>query len=47
MHFSSPTAETEHDAYLPAGASLLTRLRVAIRALRVLEKQPDRFGASI
>jgi ubiquinone biosynthesis protein COQ4 len=41
MSFSSPTARVEDGLYLPEGASVFTRLRVAIRALRVLEKKPD------
>lgn len=40
-HFSSPTARPEDGLVLPEGAGWFTRLRVAIRALRVLEKQPD------
>ncbi|WPB79168.1 Coq4 family protein [Archangium violaceum] len=41
MSFSSPTARIEDGLFLPEGASLFTRLRVAVRALKVLEKRPD------
>jgi len=41
MNFSSPTSRIEDGLFLPEGASLFTRLRVAVRALKVLEKRPD------
>ncbi|MET0384936.1 MAG: Coq4 family protein [Polyangiales bacterium] len=41
MQFSSPTSRPEDGLYLPENAGWFTRLRVAVRALRVLEKQPD------
>lgn len=41
MNFSSPTSRIEDGLFLPEGASLFTRLRVAVRALKVLEKPPD------
>ncbi len=41
MNFSAPTARIEDGLVLPEGASLPTRLRLAIRALRVLDKKPD------
>lgn len=39
--FSSPTSRAEDGLFLPEGASFPTRLRVAIRCLRVLDKKPD------
>lgn len=39
--FSSPVSRASDGLHLPEGASLLKRLSVAARALRVLEKQPD------
>lgn len=39
--FSSPTARPEDGLFLPENPSVFTRLRLAIRALRVLEKHPD------
>lgn len=41
MHSSAPTSRVEDGLVLPDGASVLTRLRLAIRALRVLDKRPD------
>jgi len=41
MSVTAPTSRIEDGLFLPEGASLLTRLRVAIRALKVLEKHPD------
>lgn len=41
MEFSSPTARIEDGLFLPDDASWFTRLRVAIRALKVLEKKAD------
>ncbi|OJH41714.1 Coq4 family protein [Cystobacter ferrugineus] len=41
MNVSSPTSRIEDGLFLPEGASLFTRLRVAVRALKVLEKRPD------
>jgi ubiquinone biosynthesis protein COQ4 len=41
MSDSSPTARPEDGLFLPEGASWPTRLKVAVRALKVLEKQPD------
>lgn len=41
MQLSAPTSRIEDGLVLPEGASVFTRLRVAIRALKVLEKQPD------
>lgn len=41
MTHTAPTARVEDGLYLPEGASWWTRLRVALRALRVLEKRPD------
>ncbi|MDP1827465.1 MAG: Coq4 family protein [Archangium sp.] len=39
--FSSPVSRASDGLHLPEGASLLKRLGVAVKALRVLEKQPD------
>lgn len=39
--FSSPISRAEDGLYLPEQPSLLTRFKVALRALRVLEKHPD------
>ncbi|MEN9797645.1 MAG: hypothetical protein RL653_1341, partial [Pseudomonadota bacterium] len=39
--FSSPTSRNEDGLYLPENASWFTRLRVSVRALKILEKQPD------
>lgn len=39
--FSSPTSRAEDGLVLPDGASFFTRLVVAVRALKVLEKKPD------
>lgn len=41
MNAGAPTARIEDGLYLPEDASVFTRLRVAVRALRVLEKRPD------
>lgn len=41
MNATSPTTRMEDGLFLPERASVLTRLRVAVRALRVLEKRPD------
>lgn len=41
MQFSSPTARIEDGLFLPEDANWFTRLRVAIRALKVLEKRAD------
>ncbi|MFO0563155.1 MAG: Coq4 family protein [Polyangiales bacterium] len=41
MNATAPTARIEDGLFLPDDASVLTRLRVAVRALRVLEKRPD------
>lgn len=41
MSFSSPTARVEDGLYLPENAGVFTRFRVAVRALKVLEKKPD------
>lgn len=38
---SSIPSRVEGRLYLPSQASICTRLRIALRALRVLEKQPD------
>lgn len=39
--YTAPVSRKEDGLYLPEGASLWTRLRTAVRALRVLEKHPD------
>lgn len=39
--FSAPVSRVEDGLYLPERPSLFTRLKVAFRALRVLEKAPD------
>lgn len=44
---AAPAARLEDGLYLPEGASRLTRLRLAVRALRVLEKKPDDFVAAV
>lgn len=41
MHHTAPTARAEDGLVLPENASAFTRFRVAIRALKVLEKKPD------
>lgn len=38
---TSPVARIEDGLVLPEGAGVLTRLRLAIRALKILEKTPD------
>jgi ubiquinone biosynthesis protein COQ4 len=38
METTAPTSRVADGLFLPEGASLLTRLRVAVRALKVLEK---------
>ncbi len=40
QHHASPTSRVADGLFLPEGASLFTRLRVALRALGVLEKDP-------
>ncbi len=37
---ASPTSDPSKGLFLPEGASLPTRLRLAVRALRILEKDP-------
>jgi ubiquinone biosynthesis protein COQ4 len=41
MKISSPTSRPADGLYLPEGAGVLTRLRVALRALKTLEQNPD------
>ena len=43
---AAPTSRPEDGLYLPEGASLFTRLRLAVRALKILEKKPDDFVAA-
>lgn len=41
MDFTAPTARVEDGLFLPENPSVFTRIRVGIRALKVLEKRPD------
>lgn len=41
VHFSAPTARLDDGLFLPENPSVFTRLKVGVRALRVLEKKPD------